>query len=364
MNRRELFRLGRTGLLSALVTSGYLSAIASRGQAAPSADRVLVWLELRGGNDGLNTVIPYRDTLYLQARPGLAITEGPSLNRDLILHPALAPLHPIWQARRLAFALGVGWPQPNRSHFRAMDQWSTASMAGDGPGWLAIATDRRRSPGPLVALDPSGSRALDGGKALSVQLSPSQLAAAPGLDLDPSRAGNNGVLRRILELEADGHQALTRLREGLAPLPQSLNVPRSAIGQQVSLALRLIGSRAAPPVIHMAHVGYDTHLAQPSRHARVLSELAEALAAFDQGLQLLPRRPQVTLLATSEFGRRLRQNKSDGTDHGSASIAFLLGDHVPHPLIGSYPSLSHLDDRGDLVATLPPPRLYEQVLAL
>lgn len=186
MNRRELFRLGRTGLLSALVTSGYFNAIAGRSQAAPSADKVLVWLELRGGNDGLNTVIPYRDTLYLQARPGLAITEGPSLNRDLILHPALAPLHPIWQARRLALALGVGWPQPNRSHFRAMDQWSTASMAGDGPGWLAIATDRRRSPGPLVALDPSGSRALDGGKALSVQLSPSQLAAAPGLDLDPA----------------------------------------------------------------------------------------------------------------------------------------------------------------------------------
>jgi uncharacterized protein (DUF1501 family) len=364
MNRRGFLQLSGGGLLSTLATSAWLRSLAAEGPAALPAGKVLVWLELRGGNDGLNTVIPFRDRLYQQARPSLAISDGPVLNRDLILHPALAPLQPIWQARRLAVALGVGWPQPNRSHFRAMDQWATASPSGEGPGWLAAALDRQRRSGPLVALGPSGSLATEGGQALSLQMAPAQLATARDTDLEPARAGNNPVLRRILELQQAGHRELARLREGLAPLPSTITPPRSAIGQQVGVALRLIGGRLAPPVIQMDHGGFDTHLGQAGRQARALGELAEALAVFDRGLQALPRRPQVTLLVTSEFGRRLRENRSGGTDHGSASVALLLGDHVPHPFLGTYPSLERLDERGDLVPTLAPSRLYEQVLAL
>jgi uncharacterized protein (DUF1501 family) len=114
----------------------------------------------------------------------------------------------------------------------------------------------------------------------------------------------------------------------------------------------------------MAQSGYDTHAAQLKRHARVFKELADALAAFDRGLQSLKRRPQVTLLATSEFGRRLRQNESGGTDHGSSSIALLLGDHVPHPFLGSYSDLSQRDERGDPLSSMAPAQLYEHVLAL
>jgi len=364
MNRRDFLNLSGGGALSVLAVSQWFQCLAAYGQPRLTNGKVLVWVELRGANDGLNTVIPYREELYRQARPSLAISDGPVLNQQLILHPALAPLQQAWSQRRLACVLGVGWPDPNRSHFRAMDQWATASMAGTGPGWLAAALDQRRSPGPMISLSPSGSRALDGGRATSLQMSPAQLRSSVDFDFSPERAGTNTTLRRILELEQVGHREQARLRQMLPPLPAGVDPPRHGLGQQVALAIRLIGSPAPPPVLQMALGGFDTHSAQITRHQQALSELAEGLAAFDRGLQLLPRRPQVTVLVTSEFGRRLSENQSRGTDHGSASIALLLGDHVPHPFLGAYPSLARLDGRGDLVPSLSPTDLYRQALAL
>ncbi|CAK6698017.1 hypothetical protein BBFGKLBO_02370 [Synechococcus sp. CBW1107] len=364
MNRRTFLQVGGGGVATAWAISGWLSAHAGESAVSGSAGKVLVWLELRGGNDGLNTVIPFRDPIYRKARPTLAVSEGPVLTRELILHPALAPLQLAWKTRRLAFALGVGWAKPNRSHFKAMDQWATASPSGSGIGWLAATMDQRGSPGPLVALGPSGSTALEGGVALDLQMAPALFQDQEAQFLRPSRAGSNVLLRKMLELELAGNEEIQRLRGVLGPLPAGLDLPRSGLGQQVALALRLIGSGAAPPVIQMAQGGYDTHAAQAVRHPRALSELAEALAAFDRGLQSLKHRPQVTLLATSEFGRRLRENESGGTDHGSASISLLMGDHVPHPFLGTYPALSQLDDRGDPLATLAPPQLYQQALKL
>jgi uncharacterized protein (DUF1501 family) len=364
MKRRTFLQLGGGGFASVLAVSGWLDALGANAAASATSGKVVVWLELRGGNDGLNTVIPFRDPIYHQARPTLAVNEGPALTSELILHPALAPLYPAWKARRLAFALGVGWPKPNRSHFKAIDQWATASPSGNGIGWLAAAMDQRRSTGPLVALGPSGSTALKGGRSLDLQIAPAMLLDQRDQSHNPSRAGNNWVLRKMLEMEWVGNQEIQRLSRVLAPLPTGLDLPRSGLGQQMALALRLIGSGAAPPVIQMEQSGYDTHAAQGARHPRVFTELAEALTAFDRGLQSLPRRPQVTLLATSEFGRRLHQNKSGGTDHGSTSVGLLLGDHMPHPFLGSYPALTQLDDRGDPLSSMSPAQLYQRVLSL
>jgi uncharacterized protein (DUF1501 family) len=303
MKRRTLLSLLAAGSASAALSGGW------RGHSARAANRhVLVLLELRGGNDGLNTVAPVRDPLYGQARPTLALSDALPLADGLAMHPALAPLMPLWRSRRLAFALGVGWPRPNRSHFKAADQWATANPSGEGPGWIAAAFDRHRAAGPLVALDPSGSTAMEGGDVLALQLAPAQLRGRQPAGLDPGRAGTNPVLRQMLELERAGHQELQRLSGRLAPLPPGLEMPRSGLGQQVSLALRLIGSDACPPVLQLAQGGYDTHANQLARHGRV------------------------------------------------------LGDQVPHPFLGDYPSLGDLDDRGDLIAGLSPKQLYRQVL--
>lgn len=355
MRRRSFVQLSAGSLLGGMLPVGW-----------PSADRgkVLVWVELNGGNDGLNTVIPYRDVLYQRARPSLAIVAGPQLSPELILHPALRLLEPLWRQRRLAFALGVGWPDPTRSHFRAMDQWATASRSGSSIGWLAAAIDRRGAARPLVALGPSGSRALEGGRAPSLQMGPRQLVPQPPGLLLPSRAGANATLRQMLEVEATGEQSLSRLVSALPPLPRDIDLPAGGLGQQFGLALRLIGSETPPSALQLAQGGYDTHSNQAIRHQRVLEDLAAALSAFDRGLQRLTRRPQVTVLVTSEFGRRFDENRSAGTDHGSASVALILGDHVPHPFVGSYPSLSKRDDRGDLQPSLTPQQLYAEVQTL
>lgn len=356
----------RRSLLSLLAAAGVSSPalLSGRSAARPSqaSRHVLVLVELRGGNDGLNTLGPHRDPLYRRARPSLALADSLPLRDGLALHPALAPLLPLWQQQRLAFALGVGWPQPNRSHFKASDQWSTANPAGTGPGWLARAYANPAA-GPLVALGPSGCAAMEGGEALALQLAPGGLEQGSGTALDPAAAGDSPVLRRLLELELAGNRELARLRRQLAPLPAGLAVPQGALGQQVGLALRLIGSDGCPPVLQIAQGGYDTHANQPARHERVLRDLGEALAALDAGLQQLPRRPRVTVLAVSEFGRRLQENGSRGTDHGSASIALIAGDQPPHPFLGSQPRLDQLDARGDLIPTLSPLELYRQVLA-
>ena len=361
MKRRSLLSLLLAGSAGAALAGGRL---ASGGAGSPRSRSVLVLLELRGGNDGLNTLAPIADPLYRQARPTLALDGGDAipLAAGLALHPALVPLLPLWQSQRLAFALGVGWPRPNRSHFKAADQWATASPTGEGTGWLAAALDQRHQPGPLLALGPAGCPAMEGGEALALQLSPAELRGRPNASFDPAEAGTNAVLRQMLALEQAGTQQLQRLRRELAPLPPGLAIPRGSLGQQVALALRLIGSGACPPVLQLAQGGYDTHANQAARHGRALSELAAALAVFAAGLERLPNRPAVTLLAVSEFGRRLRENGSRGTDHGSASVALLFGEQLPNRLIGQYPSLSALDERGDLIPGLSPPELYRQVL--
>ena len=370
--KRRLFLLS-AGLAAAGVSaaaSPLLPLLARKpGKGSTKGQPVLVLLELKGGNDGLNTVIPYRDPAYRSARPTLAIDDGPLLGDDLILHPALSPLMGAWGAKRLAFALGVGWAKPNRSHFRAQDQWATGTLAGEGDGWFATAVARGQEQRSLVVLGPSGSAALEGAGALNVQMDPqAQQEAGRGRrndPLEPSRAGSNLILRRMLELEAAGNQEVQRLSQSLAALPNGLTLPRGSLGQQVGLALRLIGSPDPPAVIQIepgGFAGFDTHAQQLVRHGRSLSQLGDALAAFDQGLRLMTNRPQVSLLAVSEFGRRLQQNASGGTDHGSASVALLLGDGVPHPFLGSYPSLTDLDERGDLVPSFSPVQLYDKMM--
>lgn len=362
MNRRSLLALLAASAAGASTAAWPRSGRAGEAGAHPAS--VLVLLELRGGNDGLNTLAPQRDPLYRESRPTLALAEGLEIGSGLAMHPALAPLLPLWQRRRLAFALGVGWPNPSRSHFKAADQWATGTPSGEGPGWLATALAQRGSAGPLVALGAAGCPAMEGGPLPSLQMAPALLRGKGPLDLDPARAGSHQVLRRLLELEQQGSRELVRLRQGIRPLPADLTLPRGGLGEQVALALQLIASGQCPPALQLAQGGYDTHANQAVRHAKALAELADALAAFDAGLRRLPRRPRVTLLAVSEFGRRLHQNDSGGTDHGTASVALLMGDHLPHPFLGTYPSLARLDDRGDLIATLSPPELYRRVLAL
>ena len=358
----------RRSMLSMLLASSATIALQSGNSSSSKQNRrsVFVLLELRGGNDGLNTIAPVSDPLYKQARPSIHLDpeEALPLNDGLALHPALSPLLPLWKRRRLTLALGVGWKNPNRSHFKASDQWATASKSGDGPGWLSNVLDKKNDLGPLLALGPAGCRAMEGGDALALQLSPAELRGRQEKNRFSVQTKGNAALRQMLELEEASYKHLKRIRREMAPVPPQLVLPKSTLGKQVGLALQLIGGNYCPPILQLAQGGYDTHFRQVDRHSKCLKELAEALNAFAFGLDKLSNRPEVTLLVVSEFGRRLRENGSGGTDHGSASIAILFGEHLPDEFIGNYPSLSQLDERGDLIPEISPPDLYRKALEL
>ncbi|WP_413745844.1 DUF1501 domain-containing protein [Synechococcus sp. MIT S9507] len=365
--------ISRRTFLSGIATSAAAAITVPRcfgsnlDTAQNQHNHILLLLQLQGGNDGLNTLAPIDDPIYRRARPNLALgSEAIELDRGLALHPALAPLAKLWKEKRLAFALGVGWAQPQRSHFKAQDQWATGTNSGEGTGWLARAYAHRAKFNSLVALDPSSITPIEGGSLLALQLGPAQMRGNSRF-----RQMNNlintttsPVLKRLIELELAGAQELDRLKQALPSLPVGLDLPRSSLGQQVKLALQLIGSGVCPPVLTLAHKGYDTHANQKNRHNRQLSQLAAGLTAFEAGLQQLTNRPDVTILAVSEFGRRLKENGYRGTDHGSASVALLLGDRVPAQFLGNYPNLEMLDARGDLQPNITPPELYEKVLSL
>jgi uncharacterized protein (DUF1501 family) len=259
MKRRTLLGVLAAGSASAALAQGWPQGLPRNGRSREK--EMLILLELRGGNDGFNTVIPADEPLYHQARPTLAIRDGIPLRDGLALHPALAPLLPLWQEQRLGFALGVGWPQPSRSHFKAAAMWATGNPDGEGPGGLT----RAYPEGPLVALGPGGCAAMEGGQALALQLGLAQLRGRQRLALDPALAGENKVLRQLLELEQAGQRELQRLRDALQPLPSGVEIPRSGLGQQVALALQLIGSEACPPVLQLTQGGYDTHANQAGR---------------------------------------------------------------------------------------------------
>ena len=363
LSRRSLL----TGVAAAAATGGLggLAQTFASAQGASSSSHVLVLLELRGGNDGLNTLAPIHDPAYRRARPTLALGDDAiPLDDGLALHPALAPLEPLWRNGRLGFALGVGWSRPNRSHFKASDQWAVGDPSGQGAGWLARAFGTRARSGPLVALNATGCAAMEGGSPLALQLGSAQLQNRPLLTPNKLTMEASPVLRQMIALESAMTLELERLRSALPPPLVGLNLPPGDLGRQVKLALRLIASGQCPPVLALAQGGYDTHSNQKRRHQRVLNNLALALSGLEAGLQTMKQRPSLTLLAVSEFGRRLQENGSGGTDHGSASVALLMGDRIPGRWLGSYPSLQQLDQRGDLRPTQSPEQLYRRVLAM
>ena len=353
MQRRQFLQL-------AFLTSASLSVGWPAHSISKHKRGVLIWLELRGGNDGLNTVIPYENELYQQARPTLRIKDGIPIGNELALHPALSPLIPAWKSQEMSIALGVGWQHPNRSHFKATDQWATANASGEGAGWLAQAIESQGLNYPLIGLGPTGSKSIEGGKTMALQINKRAMSREdPTLKNAKNLISQRPLLKKMLSLEKQSHIELLKIKNNLAPLPTNLNFPKSSLRDQFMLALQLIGSDNPPPFIQMEHSGYDTHANQLIRHERLLSQLAKGITTFRQSLKYFKPIPVVTILITSEFGRRLSENGSKGTDHGNASIALLIGDALNKPFIGHYPSLKELDSRGDLISSLSPPDLYQ-----
>ena len=330
-------------------------AVAPRTGAQASLNNVLVLVELNGGNDGLNTVVPFADPLYTRLRPTLALAPDSlaKLDAQTALHPGLAPLMTAWNGGELALVQGVGYDKPNLSHFRSIEIWETASESEQilPEGWLARVlvqqpgAARRPAEGAVFGRPSIGP--LMGANARAVLMDSVQSFASKASRVDaPPASPKNPALAHIVRTQGE----IARAGDILAARLQGPQVaikttfPRNGLGGQLSNAARLIATGADVPVIKVSLGSFDTHTFERNTHDRLIGELGSALAAFRLAMLETGNWQRVTVMTYSEFGRRAGENSAQGTDHGTAAPHFVMGPGVRGGFHGRQPTLNDLAD--------------------
>jgi uncharacterized protein (DUF1501 family) len=382
MKRRDFLGWG-----AALGTQlGWPGALRAAPAAAHGAVRnardenLLILIELKGGNDGLNTVIPYADPDYYSLRPRLAIARAQVLQLDerTGLHPALQGMVPMWQSGELAIVQGLGYAAPSFSHFRSIEIWDT----GSGPdeflrqGWLTRAFEQRSVPAGFTA---------DGVVIGSAELGPLANGARtialvnPEQFLTPARpAGtarlfaSNPALEQVLSAQAAAMNAAERLRPHPGQYGFKTDFPSGAFGASVKTAMQLLAAVDTPggvplagqgvAVIKLTLSGFDTHRNQLPQHANLLTQLSDGMVALRAALDELGRWQSSLIVTYAEFGRRPHENAAGGTDNGASAPHFVAGGQVQGGLYGAAPMLAHLDSAGNLPLGLDFRSLYATVL--
>lgn len=393
--RREFLRTTALGGALSWTVPTFL-AETWRALAADAADRatsvvtgrdgpILVVLQLAGGNDGLNTVVPFDDDHYRRARRQLAIPRADVLRVDdrIGFHPALKGFRALVEAGHLAVIPGVGYPNPNRSHFRSMEIWQTASDADrfEREGWLGRYFDAAcAGADPTVAVNVGRQmpQAFTGRRPTGIALE------APGRGPGARGGGNSGGRDREMGTEWEGagegeasgasvgglggpssatgkvldfldrtaldaRASSARVRESLAQPGGPVTYPGTRLGQAFKMVAQLIAGGLPTRVYYLSQGGFDTHTNQAANHARLLGELGDAAQAFIEDLRARGQLDRVLVAAFSEFGRRVAENASGGTDHGAAGPMFLLGPRFRAPVLARYPSVAPADlFQGDL----------------
>jgi uncharacterized protein (DUF1501 family) len=338
--------------------------------ASAKSDRSLVVLQLSGGNDALNTVIPYGNGLYYDWRPDVSIEQDRVLKIDdqLGFNPAMAPIKELWDEGNVAIINGVGYPSPNRSHFRSMDIWHTAEPEGIGDsGWLGRT---------IRELDPNGENPLIGvnfGRGLPRALSCKGVSVASVGDLEtygllPDIKEQNArdlALKAFTQIygSAMAHDTISEfigrtginalrgadtLRTALKKYSSSVEYANTPIAQSMKSIAQVMTADLGTRIYYAQNGSFDTHAAELETHARLWSETSNALGDFMDDMKEHDMEDDVLILVFSEFGRRIRDN-SAGTDHGSGGVSFAIGGSVNGGLYGEYPSLEERDHlEGDL----------------
>lgn len=367
--------------------------------------QILVVLQMAGGNDGLNTVVPFANDFYHKARPRIGI-KGENvlkLNDDIGLHPALTGFKSLFDAGQLGLVQGVGYPNPNRSHFRSTDIWMTASDADryEKHGWIGryfdancagadptvgVAVGRQM---PLafvstglkgVAVDNpanyrfSGSTPVMQGEKDTTQESYRKLnmmeeagADENSGDTVSSLAGattHTGSPLDFIERTAlDAQVSSDQIRAIASKVENKATYPASQLASSLKLVAKLVGGGLPTRVYYVSQGGYDTHTNQPGAQERLLKDLGDSLKAFTDDLKAQGNMERVLVMTFSEFGRRVSENASQGTDHGAASSMFVIGNRVKAGLLGEYPSLAPGDlFQGDLKYKVDFRSVYASVL--
>ena len=372
LSRREFLSTG-SGIAVGAALPGVFRETAF---AAPKSDRpggretVLVVIQLTGGNDGLNTVIPFGDPVYRSARPKLRQSAGSVLkiNDALGFHPVMKGFSELLEDSRLAILQGIGYPNNNRSHFESMDFWHLAGKPKtDRYGWLGRALPKLGGPGaaihigkgdgPLALFSPTGhAPSLKSLKDYQLHLGSGPAAESKRRlieDLAADRPPKSGAKNSLLDLVKKSAQLTYKSSRRMQKVAKEFKdkgvkgYPQTGLANRLKLVARLIDAGVPERVYYTRLEGFDTHAAQGKTHPNLLRELSAAVAAFSKDIKQHGHQKRVLVMTFSEFGRRVRENGSDGTDHGAASQMFLIGDSVKAGPFGKHPSLTDLVN-GDL----------------
>lgn len=337
--------------------------------AAPSADKagardtILVVIEMTGGNDGLNTVVPFKDPEYAKLRPTLQLPSSQlkKINDSIGLHPSLTGLSELLHDQALSVVQGVGYPNPTQSHFRSMDIWQTGTTAENvTEGWLGRTLKaipgtpgfhlKNNNEGSPLAVEGAPMRVPSIKTLEEFQL---QLAAASGEDKKKQKAVIEGSIQNqvqpaglldfVQRTASSTYASSKRLQEiGRNYQPKAI-YPNNLLADRLRLAAQLIVGNLGARIFYVSIGNFDTHASQAGTHAALLADLSTAITAFFKDLAGYGHRDQVLVMTFSEFGRRARENGSRGTDHGSAAPIFLVGGKVKPGVVGGHPSLTDLE---------------------
>lgn len=396
--RREFLRTTVIGSALSWTVPAFLADTFSalQSQAADSATQIatgkdstiLVVLQMAGGNDGINTVIPYSNDFYHKARPRLAQTAEKvlKLNGEIAFHPAMAGFKNLYDSGNLALVQGVGYPNPNRSHFRSTEIWQTASDSEkvEKYGWLGRYFDNacsgadptigvtigRQLPEAFFAKTPTGicfdnpqnyrflspehprPGQTDMAEAAFEKLNEAEMTS-PSPDTDSGASISSlpagmpmqgGKAVDFIERTAmDAQISSEEVRSIAAKVQNNATYPASQLGNSLKLVAKLIGGSLPTRIYYVSQGGYDTHTNQLGTQQRLLGDLADSVKAFVEDLKAQGNLERVLVMTFSEFGRRVAENANGGTDHGAAAPMFIVGNKVKAGLLGRYPSLAPQD---------------------
>ena len=375
MQRKQFIQIGSLATAT-LMLPKFLKALEGKAMV-PAGNKVIVILQLSGGNDGLNTVIPVRNDLYYKARPRLGIerTKALSLTDEVGLHPELTGFKELYDDGSLGIINSVGYPNPDRSHFRSMDIWQTSSQSTEylNSGWVGRYLDAQCSgcdkPTQAIEIDDVLSLSMKGNTMNGMAVK------------DPKRlygTANEKFFRDVLKNHNHdtGDQSVDYLYKTMAQTlssadyifkqsrlhPTSEEYPKTGLGNSLKTIASLIFSEINTKVYYVSLGSFDTHINQGAQQQRLFTEMNEAVKAFVKDLKANKRFDDVLLFTFSEFGRRVSQNASGGTDHGTANNMFLVSGGLKQKgMINAMPDLNDLQE-GDLKYKVDFKNVYATVL--
>jgi uncharacterized protein (DUF1501 family) len=384
ISRRKFLTLTSGVALGAAVPLLSLQDIAQAAidRPLPANTPILVAVTLYGGNDGLNTLIPYADSLYFSSRPDISYPAEKLLRLDsfLALNPSMTGIKSLWDEKKVAIIRGVGYPKPDRSHFSSMAKWQTGNpLTHVSTGWLGRWIDTQATD-PMLAislgsvLPPLLAGAKKSGSALPLGglVIPTGQLAADCAKLSSASSSDS----KLMALAANTMKNLFNISDSISPILKK-NVPGSAVelptinggnaggdtnlSQQLDIVAKLIDAGAPTRVWSVSLGGFDTHANEANAQAALLGVVSDSISRFMTQLKSTTRSRDVVVMVYSEFGRRVIGNASQGTDHGTSGPMFIIGDNIKGGFYGDQPSLSKLVD-GDLAVTTDFRSVYATIL--